>query len=88
MAQTTVRAKELSRYGIRSVALAPGYMDTPLTRNIPEEIRHRIVSSQIPEARLGTIEEVTHAVRFASENDYMNGRVIELDGGTTNLAGC
>jgi len=81
VALTVVWAKELSRYGIRSVAVAPGYVNTPLTRNIPEEIRQRLVTSEIPQARLGTIDEVTHAVRFAIENDYMNGRVIDLDGG-------
>jgi len=52
-----------------------------LSWNIPEEIRQRLVSSEIPQARLGTIEEITHAVRFAIKNDYMNGRVIDLDGG-------
>ncbi|MGD2125550.1 MAG: SDR family NAD(P)-dependent oxidoreductase [Desulfobacteraceae bacterium] len=81
VALTVVWSKELSRYGIRSVALAPGYVDTPMTRNIPEEIRSRIISLQIPRGRLGEIREVTHAVRFAIENDYLNGRVIDLDGG-------
>jgi 3-oxoacyl-[acyl-carrier protein] reductase len=81
VALTVVWAKELSRYGIRAVAVAPGYVDTPLTRNVPEKIRQRIVSSEIPQARLGTLDEVIHAVRFAIENDYMNGRVIDLDGG-------
>jgi 3-oxoacyl-[acyl-carrier protein] reductase len=52
-----------------------------MTRNIPEEIRSRIISLQIPRGRLGEIREVTHAVRFAIENDYLNGRVIDLDGG-------
>lgn len=80
IALTVVWAKELSRYGIRSVALAPGYIDTPLTRNIPEEVRGRIIP-QIPQQRMGTMDEVTHAVRFIIENDYMNGRVMDLDGG-------
>jgi 3-oxoacyl-[acyl-carrier protein] reductase len=30
---------------------------------------------------MGTIDEVTHAIRFVIENDYVNGRVIEIDGG-------
>ncbi len=80
VALTVVWAKELSRYGIRSVALAPGYLDTPLTRNIPEEVQKRIKTT-IPQERMGTIDEVTHAVRFVIENDYVNGRVIEIDGG-------
>jgi 3-oxoacyl-[acyl-carrier protein] reductase len=81
VALTVVWSKELSGHGIRSVALAPGYVDTPLTRNIPEKIRGDIISSQIPLGRLGEISEVTHAVRFAIENDYLNGRVLDLDGG-------
>lgn len=81
VALTVVWAKELSKYGIRSVALAPGYVDTPLTRNIPVEVRDRITSTQIPTGRLGEVSEVAHAVRFAIENDYLNGRVIDLDGG-------
>lgn len=80
VALTVVWAKELSRYGVRSVALAPGYIDTPLTRNIPEDVRSRIIP-QIPQGRMGTIDEVMHAIRFAIENDYLNGRVIDLDGG-------
>ena len=80
VALTVVWAKELSRYGIRSVALAPGYLDTPLTRKIPEDVRNRIIPT-IPQGRMGTIDEVTHAIRFVIENDYVNGRVIEIDGG-------
>lgn len=81
VALTVVWSKELSRYGIRSVALAPGFIDTPLTRNIPEGVRDRIVSSLIPMERFGKMSEVTHTIRFIIENDYMNGRVIDLDGG-------
>ena len=76
-----VWAKELSRYGIRSVALAPELIDTPSARNIPENVRRRLISSKILLKRLGEIDEVTHAVRFAIENDYLNGRVLDLDGG-------
>ncbi|MDY7034866.1 MAG: SDR family NAD(P)-dependent oxidoreductase [Thermodesulfobacteriota bacterium] len=81
VAMTVVWSKELSRYGIRSVALAPGFIDTPLTKKIPEGVRERIVSSLIPMERFGKIDEVSHAIRFIIENDYMNGRVIDLDGG-------
>jgi 3-oxoacyl-[acyl-carrier protein] reductase len=80
VALTVVWAKELSRYGIRSVALAPGYINTPLTAQIPEKVRSRIIP-KIPQGRMGRMDEVTHALRFAVENDYFNGRVIDLDGG-------
>lgn len=79
-ALSVVWAKELSRHGIRVVALAPGYIDTPLTRKIRSEVLDRI-TGQIPSGRLGRIEEVTQAVVFAIQNDYLNGRVIDLDGG-------
>ncbi|MBW1920528.1 MAG: SDR family NAD(P)-dependent oxidoreductase [Deltaproteobacteria bacterium] len=81
VALSVVWAKELSGYGIRSVAIAPGYIDTPLTRKIPEKVRQKIVFEQIPQKRMGNVSEVAHAIRFAIENDYLNGRVIDLDGG-------
>ena len=81
VALTVVWAKELSKYKIRTASLAPGYVDTPLLRNIPSEIRSRVVSSEIPLGRTAEVEEISHAVRFIIENDYLNGRVIDIDGG-------
>ena len=42
-----VWAKELSKYDIRSVALAPGFIDSPLTRHIPKEVRSAVIDKQI-----------------------------------------
>lgn len=81
IALTVVWSKELSRHGIRTMALAPGYIDSPLTRNIPKDIIERDIIPKIPLRRLGQIDEVAHAIRFVIENDYFNGRVIDLDGG-------
>jgi 3-oxoacyl-[acyl-carrier protein] reductase len=81
VALTVVWAKELSKYRIRTVSLAQGYVDTPLLRNIPSEIRSCVVSSEIPFGRTAEVEEISHAVRFIIENDYLNGRVIDIDGG-------
>lgn len=78
---TVVWSKELSKYGIRSVALAPGFIDSPLTGKIPKDVRSAVMDKQIPQGRFGDVEEVTHAVRFVIENDYFNGRVVDLDGG-------
>ena len=79
-AMTVVWAKELARYGIRVVALAPGYIETEMTGTIREEVRKKI-EAVIPLGRFGGAEEVTHALKFVLENEYVTGRVIEVDGG-------
>lgn len=76
---TVTFAKELARYGIRAAAIAPGYVSTEMTEAIREDIRERIVS-QIPLGRMASMEEISHALRFVLENDYVSGRVIEVDG--------
>lgn len=79
-AATVSWAKELSRYGIRVAAVAPGYCDTDMVARVPEEIKERIIKG-IPMRRLGRPEEVAHTVVYVFENDYVTGRTIEVDGG-------
>jgi 3-oxoacyl-[acyl-carrier protein] reductase len=74
-------AQELKPMGIRCVAIAPGMIDTPMTEQVPAAYRDQMLK-RIAVGRLGTPAEVAHAVRFCIENDYFNGRVLELDGGT------
>ncbi len=78
-AMTVTWAKELARHGIRAVAIAPGYVATEMTEAIREDIRERIVK-QIPLGRMAAMEDISHAVRFVLENDYVSGRTIEVDG--------
>lgn len=73
-------AKELARYNIRSLAIAPGVIATEMTQAMKPEAISRIEKA-IPVGRMGLPEEVAKTVRFAIENDYVNGRVLELDGG-------
>jgi 3-oxoacyl-[acyl-carrier protein] reductase len=78
---TIALAKELGPMGIRVVALAPGYFDTASTRaNVPEA-RLKELSASVPLKRLGVIDEILSAVRFILTNSYVNGTVIDLDGG-------
>ena len=78
---TIALAKELGPLGIRAVAVAPGYVDTESTaRNVPDS-RLKEITDAVPLRRLGTVAEVASAVRFALDNDYVNGTVLELDGG-------
>lgn len=78
---TLALAKELGPMGVRVVALAPGYFDTASTReNVPTDKLEAITRS-VPLKRLGKIEEIISCVRFILTNQYVNGTVIELDGG-------
>ncbi len=79
-AMTVAWAKELSRYGIRSAAIAPGYVNTEMVAKISRKVIEGIVA-QIPVGRLGEMNEISRAVQFIIECDFFNGRVLEVDGG-------
>ena len=79
-AMTVTWAKELSRYKIRVAGIAPGFCDTRMVAGIPAKIRERIVST-IPLRRLAEPEEIERTALFILQNDYYNGRVLEIDGG-------
>jgi 3-oxoacyl-[acyl-carrier protein] reductase len=72
-------AKELARYGIRSAAIAPGYIGTEMVMAMKEEARDKI-AGMIPAKRLGKPEEIAKTAVFIFENDYINGRCLEIDG--------
>ena len=79
-ALTVTWSQELAPYGIRVTAIAPGFVETRMTQGIPpvflDQIRERT-----PLKRFGTLDEFAHAIEFVIENDYLNGKVLELDGG-------
>ena len=79
-ALTTTWARELARHGIRCAAIAPGVFETEMLASIKDEARARITQA-IPLQRTGRLDELTSTIRFIIENDYLSGRVIELDGG-------
>ena len=77
---TVTWAKELSRYGIRVGAIAPGYINTEMVVKIRPDVLEKVVKN-IPLGRLGEMEEISRAVQFIIENDFFSGRVMEVDGG-------
>lgn len=77
---TVTWGKELSRYGIRVGAVAPGYINTEMVAKIRQEVLDKIIE-KIPVGRLGEMEEISQSVRFIIDNDFFTGRVIEVDGG-------
>lgn len=80
-ALTVTWAKELGALGIRAVGVAPGFIDTPSTRDAMTESRLNEWVARTPLRRLGLIEQVAQSVVFAAENDFLTGTVIEVDGG-------
>ncbi|HLQ13199.1 MAG TPA: SDR family oxidoreductase [Steroidobacteraceae bacterium] len=79
-ALVVVWARELARYGIRVGGIAPGFTHTPILDSMKPELLQKIVAP-VPVGRLGRPEEIADAARFIFENEFFNGRVIELDGG-------
>lgn len=78
---TVSQAKELGPLGIRVVAVAPGFLDTPSTARAMGEDGVKRIKRSVPLRRLGTPAELAHAVQFAVDNGYLTGTVLELDGG-------
>ena len=79
-AMTVTWANELARHGIRVAAIAPGFCDTRMVANVPQKILEKI-RAKIPLGRLGKPEEIGHTTIYILENDFFNGRVLEIDGG-------
>jgi 3-oxoacyl-[acyl-carrier protein] reductase len=79
-ALTVVWAKELARHGIRVNAIAPGFIRTEILDSMKPEVLDKMAAS-IPIGRLGRPDEIAHTLQFIIENDYLNGRVMDIDGG-------
>ena len=63
-------------------AVAPGFIDTAMTQVLPEDVKEKLLA-QIPMGKLGSAEDVAHAVRFLASEDaaYITGQVIHVNGG-------
>jgi 3-oxoacyl-[acyl-carrier protein] reductase len=79
-AMTVVWAKELARHGIRSVAIAPGFCATDILAAMKPEIVARVTEA-VPLQRLGDPAEIASTAVYVARNEFVNGRVIEVDGG-------
>jgi 3-oxoacyl-[acyl-carrier protein] reductase len=82
-AMTRAWAKELGIWGIRFVAIAPGFIDTPTTHAALSEPVMKEWIRRTPLRRLGSLDDVISAVVFAINNEHLTGKVIEIDGGLT-----
>jgi len=77
-------AREFGKLNIRSNAVAPGFIDTPILDPIPEKVINNLIKG-IPMRRLGKPEEIANVYAFLASDEaaYINGSVIEVSGGKT-----
>jgi 3-oxoacyl-(acyl-carrier-protein) reductase len=73
-------AKEVAPKGITVNAIAPGFVDTEMTRKIPESIKSKILE-QIPMGCFATPEEIADVILFLCNASYITGTVIDVNGG-------
>ena len=79
-AMTLPIARELARFGIRVCTIAPGIMETPMLKGLPQEAQDSL-GQQVPyPSRLGRPDEYAALVKHIAENGYLNGETIRLDG--------
>lgn len=77
---TLPAARELARYGIRVMTIAPGIFETPMMAGMSDEVRAALSADAPFPPRLGKPEEYAALVRHIIENSMLNGEVIRLDG--------
>lgn len=81
-ALTRSLARELGSRGITVNAVAPGFIETEMTRDLPSDFVQGL-QAQIPLGRMGSVEDVAQAVRFLASDDaaYITGQVLRVSGG-------
>ncbi len=79
---TKTLARELGKYNIKTNAIIPGFIKTPMTDSVPENIREKFID-KIPLKKIGLPEDVANAVSFLmnEKSKYINGALIDVGGG-------
>lgn len=75
-------AREVGSRNITANTVAPGFIDTDMTRALPDDQRRKLLES-IPLGRLGDVEDIAHAVAFlaSAEGGYISGETLNVNGG-------
>lgn len=84
---TSALAAEVAQYGILANCVAPGFIETDLTKRILGESGMQEIAQQVPMRRLGKPEEIAALVAWlvSPENTYISGQNIVIDGGFTRV---
>jgi len=79
---TKALAQEMGSRGITVNAIAPGYVATDMTKDLPEELKQKMLAT-IPLGRMGTPDDIADAVKFLVSDDasYITGHVLAVNGG-------
>jgi 3-oxoacyl-[acyl-carrier protein] reductase len=79
---TKTTAKEFASRGITVNAIAPGFISTDMTEDLPEEVKEAMIK-QVPLARIGEPKEIARVALFLASPDssYMTGQILRVDGG-------
>jgi 3-oxoacyl-[acyl-carrier protein] reductase len=82
IAMTKALAQEIGSRGVTVNAVAPGYIETDMTRVLPEDVKARILA-QVPLGRIGQPEDIASAVKFLASEEaaYITGHVLAVNGG-------
>ena len=80
VAMTLPLARELARESIRVMTIAPGIMETPMLKALPQNVQDALGAMVPFPPRLAKPEEFAHLVGHICENSYLNGETIRLDG--------
>ncbi len=77
---TLPAARELARAGVRVITIAPGLFETPMVAGLPPDVQQSLATGVPYPPRLGRPAEYAALVQHITENRYLNGEVIRLDG--------
>ena len=77
---TLPAARELARFGVRVLTIAPGLLETPMLGGMPDKVRESLIATTVFPKRLGRPEEYAALVLHIVENPLLNGATLRLDG--------
>jgi 3-oxoacyl-[acyl-carrier protein] reductase len=82
IAMTKALAQEMGSRGVTVNAVAPGYIETDMTKVLPDDVKSKILA-QVPLGRIGQPEDIANAVKFlaSEEASYITGHVLAVNGG-------
>ncbi|HEY1495055.1 MAG TPA: 3-oxoacyl-[acyl-carrier-protein] reductase [Candidatus Solibacter sp.] len=82
IAMTKALAQEMGSRGVTVNAVAPGYIETDMTKVLPDEVKAKILA-QVPLGRIGQPDDIANAVKFlaSEESSYITGHVLAVNGG-------